>query len=306
VSIRADAAEPHLARRSDPGTGTREAIGFRGPEGRRIFTCTYLPERPARASVLICPPIYGEFTKNYRREVLLARRLAAEGFAVERFHYLGTGNSDGEDSEVTFESMRDDALVCAEHLRNVAEADTLVLVGTRWGGLVAASAASGHPGTGLVLWEPLLDASRFFKDAFRARIIFERKSGIEHPKTGAELIASLHEGETVDVVGSTIQKRFFESSGSRTLDGELDASTRAILVIQIGPSQKVRADLAEQAERWRQAGHDVDIETVEGDETWWLVDERWHDEALRPMTQQLIERTAAWIGGPGAPGGRHG
>lgn len=288
-------AEGSLASRFDAESDAYERIEFRGREGQRIFTCTYQPKRPARASVVICPPIYTEFTKNYRREVLLARRLARAGFAVGRFHYLGTGNSDGEGAAVTFQTMRDDALGCVEHLRALTENDLLVLVGTRWGGLIAASAATMYPGAPLVLWEPLLSASRYFKEAFRARIVFERKKGVERPTTGQELTQRLRDGQAVDIVGNTIEGNFFESSSGRTLQDELDASPRPVLILQIGPMKRLRPDLSEQADRWQAAGLAVDVDTIDGDETWWMVDERWPDETNRPMTRALIDRTVDWI-----------
>lgn len=284
-----------VATRIDAVTGTTERAELRGREGDRIYSFAYSPGSHPRGVVLICPPLHAEFTRNYRREVLLARRLVVEGFSVERFHYRHTGNSDGDGGALTFDSMREDVLECAEHVLAQAPDAPFFLVGTRLGALIAASAGAGKPEWGLVAWEPVLDVSRFFKDAFRTRLVHERKSGVEQPATSAELNRRLHSGQSVDVVGHTIDRGLFESLGGRTMDGELGTSPRTLLVLQIGASAATRPDLAAGADRWRAAGMHVDVQTVQGDEAWWLIDDRWHDEGKRPMTNRLIELTTAWI-----------
>jgi alpha/beta superfamily hydrolase len=293
MSIETDRALAREATR-DAANGTTERVEFRGEEGDRIYTYAYEPASRPRGAVLICPAIHAEFTRSYRREVLLARRLASEGFAVERFHYRGTGNSDGDGEDVRVETLRDDAVASLAHLQSWSGIDAPVLMGTRWGALVAASAAAGHPSAPLVLWEPLLDASRFFRDAFRTKLVNDRKSGVENPETGDVLGERLLAGESVDLIGHTIEPALYASSLGRTLESELGSTPRAMLIIQIATSLAVRPDLAARAETWRSAGFEVDIEPVEGAETWWLVDERWTDEGRQAMTGRLIDVTVDW------------
>ena len=275
--------------------GTTERVSFRGVEGERVYTYEYRPAAPPRAAVLICPALHAEFTRSYRREVLLARRLVADGFAVQRFHYRGTGNSDGDGEDVRVSTMRDDAAESLEHLQAWSGVDAPVLVGTRWGALVAAAAASTHPSAGLVLWEPLLDASRFFRDAFRTKLVNDRKSGIEQPETGDVLGARLQAGESVDLIGHTIHAALYQSSVGRTLEGELGSTPRPMLVIQIATSTTIRPDLASRLEAWRGAGFAAEVEPVEGAETWWLVDERWTDEGRQALTGRLVDLTSEWV-----------
>lgn len=299
MAIDTDRALGHHATRV-AANGTTERVGFRGADGERIYTFSYEPATAPRAAVLICPALHAEFTRSYRREVLLARRLAGDGFAVERFHYRGTGNSDGDGEDVRVSTMRDDAAQSLEHLQAWSGIDAPVLVGTRWGALVAAAAASTHPSASLVLWEPLLDASRFFRDAFRTKLVNDRKSGIEDPETGEVLGGRLLAGESVDLIGHTIHSALYQSSVGRTLEGELGSTPRSMLIIQIATSTSIRPDLASRAGAWRAAGFRVDIETVEGAETWWLVDERWTDEGRQALTGRLIDLTSAWVGAAAA------
>jgi alpha/beta superfamily hydrolase len=287
-----DAAEESARVAAD---GTTERAEFRGRAGERLLTHLHLPAVAPRGGVVICSPLLGEFMRNYRREVLLARRLAHRGFVVERFHYRFTGNSDGDEEHLSFESMREDAIGAVEHVRTFVTQGPIVLVGTRWGGLVAASAAAHHADVGLAVWDPLMTSSRFFKEAFRSQLVKAMREGDEAPPTGSQLEQRLEAGEAVEVSAHRIHPNLYRSASGRSLQGELGTGPRDVLVIQVGPTGSVRSDLARQAERWQADHLRVHVEAVRAEESWWLVDERWADEAKRPLTRELITLTTGWI-----------
>jgi alpha/beta superfamily hydrolase len=235
--VRVDPAAPSPATSLAPD-GSTERAEFRGSPGRRVFTYVHLPASAPRGAVAICSPLHGEFARNYRREVLLSRALARQGFATLRFHYRSTGNSDGDGIDLTFGSMREDALGAVEHLRGQAPSGPLFVVGTRWGALIAASAAERHPEAALVLWEPLVEASRFFKDAFRSRLVREIRRGVEHPSTGRELEERLRSGQGVDVVAHRLEAELYRSSAGRSLEAELGTAPRRV-VVQVSPTGAV-------------------------------------------------------------------
>lgn len=276
--------------------GSTERAEFHGAPGQRIFTYVHRPAAPPRGAVLICSPLHGEFVRNYRREVLLARILAQLGLAVLRFHYRFTGNSDGDDADLTFESMRDDALVAIERLRSEAPSVPLFLVGTRWSALIAASAAREHPDASVILWEPLLESARFFKDAFRRQLVRDLRLGLDAPTSGRELEQRLRSGEAVDVVAHRLGSAFYRSSVDRSLETELGAAPRRVLVVQVGPTGDVRPDLGRLVTRWTDAGVRVDAEARRGDQTSWLSEDRFSEEEIaQALTGELIDLTAGWI-----------
>ncbi len=275
--------------------GSVERAELRGPAGGRVLTFVHLPASRPRGAVVVCSPLLGEFMHNYRREVLIARRLAHRGYAALRFHYRFTGNSDGDDEDLTFASMREDALAAAERIDEEVPPGPRFFLGTRWGALIAASAAAAHPGAGVVLLEPLLEASAFFKAAFRNLLVKAMRDGVEHPPTSQELEQRLRDGTPVEVPGHRLMPQLYGSSVGRSIAGELGPAPRPILAVQIGPTGSVRHDLARQAERWRADGFDVETPAVRGEESWWLVDERWRDEAQRPLTKELISLTTRWV-----------
>ncbi|HEX5938643.1 MAG TPA: hypothetical protein VFZ75_13295, partial [Actinomycetota bacterium] len=146
-----------------------------------------------------------------------------------------------------------------------------------------------------VLWAPLLDASGFFKEAFRSQLITEQKDAVAKPTGRKELESRLARGEAVEGVAHSIQARLFQSSDGRSLEAEMGPAPRPVLMLPISHSTNLRPDLSAVADRWRAAGFDVDARIVRGDETWWLINDRWHDESTRPMTRHLIKETTGWL-----------
>ncbi len=166
------------ARRIDRARAISEEASFFRSGSHRLFGVLHRPTAPAAGGLVVCPSIHAEFIAGYRIEVSLARALASRGIAVQRFHYYGTGHSGGEADETSFATMRADALAAAERLSKHAEVGGPAFLGTRFGALVAASAASEHPESSLLLVEPTLEARRFFRDAWRAVLIRDVKEGI--------------------------------------------------------------------------------------------------------------------------------
>ena len=78
---------------------TQTPIWFGDPD-RPLFGWFEAPEDgKACAGVVICPPLAVEGTTSKPGLRHLSTRLAAEGFAVLRFDYTGTGDSSGDDRQ---------------------------------------------------------------------------------------------------------------------------------------------------------------------------------------------------------------
>ena len=146
------------ARRTNIDTGTNDELSYFGGPGRRLYGCLHTPLRQELiGGVVICSPTLVDFDRIYRREFSLAVSLAARGFAVQRFHYRGSGNSEDIAGDATLETMAEDALTAAERLTDKTGADRLGFVGTRLGAFVSAAAARRHGSAPLSLWEPVVD-----------------------------------------------------------------------------------------------------------------------------------------------------
>lgn len=281
--------------RTDAETGIREVAEFFGPHRLKMFGCRHLPLGFPRHGVVICSPLQAEFVRNYRREVNLGHTLAAAGFAVQRFHYRGTGNSGGATSDATFGTMRDDTMAAAAWLRSSQSLDTVSFVGTRWSSLVAAAAAARFPGAPLVLWDPVLDAARYFRDVFRTVRIQELKAGEPNPRSAEELTKELDRAGTLDVLGYSIDRPLYDDAIARSLEGELGDVPRPILIVQISRTNQLRGDYQALAERWTERRFQVSTLTIPyPEEAWWFPGGRGYEEE-RALTGELATRTSDWI-----------
>jgi alpha/beta superfamily hydrolase len=286
--------DPDAAVRVDPDAGVEDIVRFAGPVGRRLFTTLHLPPGRPAASLVMCSSMHSEFERNYRREVVVARGLAARGIAVIRFHYRGTGNSD-DGSEVTLDSMTEDASVATGWLAERTGV-TPMFLGTRWGALVASAAANRVDGTPLVLWEPVVDAAAYFREAIRARAMGSLKEGGSGGRGAHALEEELARLDHVDVLGYPIRRALHDSAVGRTLAGQVGDRPRPILVVQLGGRpQDLKREYSAMVERWRKMGFPVETGRVAIREAWWFTGERYEPTERRPATLELAETTARWL-----------
>jgi alpha/beta superfamily hydrolase len=278
------------AQRIDQATGVTEEAEFFGPFAEKMFGVRYTPPGSLRGGVVICSSLHAELLVTYRSEVLLARALSANGFAVQRFQYRGAGHSEGESSTSTVDSMIDDTGAAVDRFRRTAGVDAPAFIGTRWGALMAASGVR-QTSSPLALWEPVLDARRFFHEALRAARIRNLKEQMEDVAIG-DLDERLDRDGFVDVLGYPLDQMLYRSAEGRMLDDELGKDPRQILIAQVGRGKRLRTPYQAAADRWTAAGSTVDVELVEKDEiSWFLPDARRRQDD----TRELVNRTVAWF-----------
>lgn len=269
---------------------------FAGDDGERMLTTTSLPLRPPQAGVVICSSLHAEFPKNYRREVLLSRHLACFGLAVQRFHYRGSGHSDGEPGQITFESLVDDALTAADRLREETGVTRVAFMGTRLGGLVAAATGARFDGGPVALWEPVANPDAYFREVFRARLMSEMKDRTgASSASGDALLEELAREGIVDVLGYPIHRSFYESLRSHHIAEEMSSRARPILLVQLSSHSSLRPDYAELDALWRSQGHDVTTAVVPSDETWWFTGDPWRPDHSLTKATPLLQRTEDWL-----------
>lgn len=114
-------------------------------QGEKIFGVLHqpLPLRPVPA-VLMCHGYAGNKAGRYRIYVLIAQKLAELGIASLRIDFRGSGDSEGNFSDMTISSEVSDALKGIEYLRNQAniDKDRIGLLGNSLGGAIATLTAA--------------------------------------------------------------------------------------------------------------------------------------------------------------------
>lgn len=259
----------HQTTRIDRGTGVQEIAEFFTVGAVKMFGFTHLPAAPVHAGVVICSPLYAEFTRNYRREVLVGRRLAALGIAVQRFHYRGHGNSDGLNDEMNLDTMCDDAVEAAERLVQRSRVERLAFLGTRLGVFPAAAAARDYPGASLVFWDPITDPGQYLTEVFRTARIHALKSG-PGVETGEEMLERFERDGAFHVLGYTIPHSLSSSGRGHVLEREVGSSPRRMFILRLGRDPRLSRVLPELADRWRDAGFGIEMRTSNKQEPWWF------------------------------------
>jgi alpha/beta superfamily hydrolase len=277
--------------RLDASGRFREEVFMAGPPGRRIFACLYAPVEPPVGGVLICPSLHAELLALYRDEVLLARELASRGFAVLRFHYQGCGHSDGETADTTLDAMCADASEALKQLQSRARPPALAFIGARIGAIVAGGIASHYPEAPLVLWEPVVEPRRFFREASRQLRMHDLKEGRDSG-AGGGILDAVRESGWIDVLGYPISNALVESAVDRTLTRELGEARRDIYLCQLGPRTALRREYQDALDKWNSRGVAVDIELVPCEEVSWFTPDARHSREDRHM---LVDLTTEWL-----------
>jgi hypothetical protein len=277
--------------RTEQGSGVEEIAEFYPVEGTEVFGFTHLPRGRPEAGLVICSPLHAEFIRNYRREVVIARRLAAAGIAVHRFHYRGQGNSGGDSDETTLDTMATDAAAAVGRLRELAAVDDIGAFGTRSGALIAAGIARGRVGTPIALWDPVLRASDHLHEVFRARRV-QALSARKLSQRQAGLVELLERDGSVPVLGYSISRALYESSIDKSLETELGSEPRPVFLLRMGRDARTDKALSELVQRWRSGGSNVEDRSVGRREPWWFTSgEAVEKEALPAASDDTVD----WI-----------
>jgi len=283
------------ATRVDRHRGIRETARFVGPEGDRVFTCLHEPLDPVRGAVLVCPSLHAEMASNYRREVLLSRRLAERGFAAMRFHYRGSGHSDRDSGFESIDTMREDAGAALRWLGEWAPAASVGVVGTRLGSAAAVAAVAAEPAP-IVLWEPVIDGARYVRETLRKQAFRDIAIGRRPAGSASDVRSELRERGEVDVLGYPISLPLHDAIALLRLDRLLDAATpRPLLLLEIGTRAGVRPEYARVVERLNASGWTARAEVAEGSEAWWFAGEGWENEEEQPLSRALLDSTSSWF-----------
>ncbi len=127
-----------------------------GPGGE-LFGLYHAVAGPARAAVVLCPPLGQDMIRSHRVYRQLADSLTTQGVAALRFDYYGSGDSAGDSNGLDWTRCLADTVLAAGELRARSGCGRLIGFGARLGGSIALSAASTARFSKLLLWDPVLD-----------------------------------------------------------------------------------------------------------------------------------------------------
>ncbi|MDH3500506.1 MAG: alpha/beta hydrolase [Acidimicrobiia bacterium] len=268
--------------------------GFFETETGSLFGVTHIPDRPTGLGVVISSPINNDYLKNNRREVLLSRRLAARGIAVQRYHYAGTGNSDGDAASITVGSMIEDTQRAAAHLGARTQADRMVFMGSRMGALAAAAAAAAH-GAPLAMWEPITEGRKYFRELFRTMMIVGMNASDGDGASMADIKSAFERDRTMDVAGFSVGWAMHEDANERQLTELYGDGTAPVFLAQFREKSELKPEYAKLVTGWEEGGRKVKTHHVPFEEAWHLFVFGFRAEEERQHSQRLLDATVDWI-----------
>lgn len=149
-------------------------------------------------AVLICPPIGQEYIRTHWCLRLVANQIARGGAHVLRLDYHGIGDSSGCIDQIdTLQTWQDNIHAAIDHLKSICGAETVMLLGQRFGAAIAGEVAKQRPDVNsCVLWEPIVDGKCYLNElrAMHAQMLdlWVCKMTTQNDDTAEEILGSMY------------------------------------------------------------------------------------------------------------------
>jgi|KBSMisStandDraft_5_1062788.scaffolds.fasta_scaffold230996_1 exosortase A-associated hydrolase 2 len=258
---------------------------LQGTRGR-LFCIHHAPQgnRPDRCFLYV-PPLGEEMNRCRQMASLQARRFAELGYGTLLLDLHGTGDSDGEYRDGTWDGWKDDLRVGVEWLASQGYRKT-VLWGVRHGALLALDLARGLPPPHrLLLWQPTLNGQTALTQILRIEMA---ASLSDESNLGTKALRErLTAGSTVELSGYEIAGPLAMALDRARVADYFDLADAHVTwfdVLASEDQEAPRISVKTQAE-WSAAGAQVRYETVIGPAFWQV----WE----RVLAGALLERTSA-------------
>lgn len=269
-----------------PTESIREEHRYFERDGKQLFCAEYVPTTPSAAGVVLCAPFAEEKIRSLRVYVSLARALATNGVAALLFDYYGDGDSEGDFEEASFEDRIRDIRAVYEDFGRHHNLNKVGLLGLRWGGTLAAIMADELRPSALVLWEPVIDTSKYFFDHLRSYLASQMLIEGKITRKREELVEALEKGETLTVEGYNLTGTFFAAAREHGLVDFAPKFGGPTLVVQLaGAPTRIRPEL----EQLTASYTDGKLEAMRR-EFEWEKTERW-----RPAPAELFNLTLDFL-----------
>lgn len=262
-----------------------EPLFLPGSRGR-LFAVHHPPQtKTVNGCFLYVAPFAEEMNRCRQMASLQARRFAELGYATLLLDLWGTGDSEGEYRDASWDAWKDDLRVGVEWL-GARGYRHCVLWGVRQGALLALEVARDlSPPRRLLLWQPTLSGQVALNQILRIEAASAMTGGSN--LNTKELRERMLGGATVELSGYEIPGALAGAlERARVADHFAlpELRVRWFDVLASKEEEPSRASVDARA-RWEAAGARVDYETVVGPAFWQV----WE----RVLAVDLLERTSA-------------
>lgn len=173
----------------------------------RLFALHFKPSGVPRGHIVYIPPLGEEMNRCRNLVATQAASFALAGYSCLVLDLFGTGDSEGELCDVSWEGWRQDVESGVAWLLSSQQCP-VVLWGLRLGGLLALDLANSGDlqVQKLLLWQPVLNGKMYFTQVLRQRIANLVENGLP-PETTDDMRGMLANGGRVEVAGYVFGSR---------------------------------------------------------------------------------------------------
>ncbi|MDH5444135.1 MAG: hydrolase 2, exosortase A system-associated [Gammaproteobacteria bacterium] len=191
---------------------------FNDSESGKIF-CTYFKSTTINTNqaVVFVPPFAEEMNKSRRMFSQQARRLASNGINSILVDLYGTGDSEGEFYETTWDTWVSDIICTINWLKNQGKT-SIGLVALRLGCLLAIDVAQKCNIQHIVFWQPVINGDNYLGQFLRLRLAAEMNSVSGEKSSVKNLKDMLNSGENVEVAGYMLSSKLAIELQNKQLD----------------------------------------------------------------------------------------
>jgi hypothetical protein len=220
------------------------------------------PERPV--GWVVCHSFGTEQTDLQMTEVAAARRIAAGGFPVLRFHCQGYGDSEDLATPPSVASQVRDCTETVRRMPELAGVPHVGVLGARVGAMIAAITADRERLPYLVMVAPVVDGARYMREQVRSRVIAEtvKRSADPTGSANADPRRTLEAGGMVSIKGWPLHGAVYRETSQLNLSSELRSFAGAAVVVQVTRNPSLDGRLGALGDRLRELGAKVEIEVV--------------------------------------------
>jgi pimeloyl-ACP methyl ester carboxylesterase len=261
-----------------------------------LYGVLYLPKASLGTSrvVVFCHASGIEHMVTQRMQVLASRDAAGMGFPAFCYDSRGHGDSTGNLCDVTFADLVDDACAAADYAKGVSGATEIVWVGVRFGCLVAAAViARRNDGAGLALWEPLHQASEYFRAAIRTKLFCEVARGRRSKATVDDCLKQLEATGVLPVIGTYLYAGLWASSRDADLNDLLSDWKGDTLIAQVQRRPALSTNNHNLSSAIEKRGGKVTVALIGQEPSWTML------PVVRPqwVSTELLTATMEWLHG---------
>lgn len=267
--------------------------GFWPGTAGKLFVLTLEPQAACNGIVFIVPPFAEELNRSRRTMFRLAVQSACAGYRVISADLFGTGDSDGNFGDASWEIWCEDLVQLVAQQVPVASNEKIAVVAVRLGALLALDvlSKSERSVSKLVLWQPVTNGSRYISQFLRLRTMSEKLFQSGNGETVGELRDRLAKGNSLEVAGYELTPMLADSIAALDIrDSFFNRDTSIAWIDIVGnPSARPPASSEQLVAEIEERGARVELTAMHSPQFWATPEIVVAEELVDATTRRLIE-----------------